>query len=1141
MVARKKGALLRRRLSLAGLVVAFVLALWPQGQAPAVASLRASGKTVANQVDHSMPAYTVGELRRDTGERIDAVEAGNTGGATLSVTSPVIDAGQLFERVGVHFRAAWGMEDSILLEVRTSADGTTFGDWALYHPEEDLADTKTNTWYIAPQVAPQDSRFAQYRVWLTNGDPAALQHVALTFLDVNDLNAGPVARLGSDIGGAFKDFARAFTGEGRGLASAAPTGVSKTYMRAEWGADESLARWDPKYVPWQKAVIHHTVTSDGGSNVAAELRAIYYFHAVTRGWGDIGYQYLVDKFGNIYEGRMGGDHVVGGHAFGWNDGSFGVAAIGDYSVAAPTSAMQGGIANIIAIKLKQLDFAPYGNGLFTHKEQRSDGSWVDVISNAPNILGHRDCTFVIGVSGGQTACPGGRIYAMMNGLRSLAQNAFDVGYVYLTKIDPQLATGGFPGQQLQVPVLVTNRGTTTIPVGTSVSYRVLSRGSLVSTGAGVELTVPIPPGATGSVIVPFTAPPKGEYIVRWGMQSGSAWWNTVYNDPVRDTWFRSNDWSADWRSANVPRTWTAGQARIVPVTIHNDGGRVWNAGGTNPVRVGYYWISTATGNRFEGANKASLPADVQPGQSVTLNMPIQAPVYPTNYSLVLDLHKENEFWFKDKGLRPDDTEVTVGIDWKAQFTAPNVLPKFESGKLATVPITITNTGNGTFPVTSSYPVNLGYHWYDAAGQTVVWDSIRTKLPADLLSGKSVTLNAQVTPPDKGGSFTLRFDLVQEGVGWFSTQGVPMTNSLVAVAGPVIPVYAAAYEPGVATLARSGGITAVPFTIRNTSNFTWPAEGTNPVTLSYHWADASGNIVQWDGVRTKLSRDLEPGQSVTLQAQVAFPVAQGTYILKWDLAHEGLAWFSGKGVRTFDQTVVVGPPPFYGGSMDISTVPGSLPLRMPTTVPLRVQNLSNFDWDSLVNLSYHWYDQSGNVVQWDGVRTPLAGLRVGEVRSLEANVLAPLTPGTYILRLDIVHEGVTWFSGRGMELGPITVKVDTAAHAALYGVPDSATGAVNGTITVPVSITNMGSKVWMPGAVNLAYHLYAESGNVYVWDGARTVLPQPLGIGQSVLVNATVKVPERAGVFTIRFDLVEEGVTWFSAQRVPTGSVTLTVN
>ncbi|MGH2378988.1 MAG: N-acetylmuramoyl-L-alanine amidase, partial [Candidatus Limnocylindria bacterium] len=959
---------MRRRLFLAGLVAAFVLALLPQLQAPGVAALRASGKTVANQVDHSMPAFTVGELRRDTGERIDATDAGTTG-ETLSVTSPVIDAGQLFERVGVHYRAAWGAEDSLLVEVRTSSTGATWGEWHLYHPEEDLADLATNTWYIAPQVAPQDSRFAQYRVWLTAGDPAALEHIALTFLDVNDLNAGPVARLGNDVGGALQDIARAYFGDGRGYAMAAPTGASSLLTRQDWGADEAIGRWTPRYVPWQKAVVHHTVTSDGGSNVAAELRAIYYFHAVTRGWGDIGYQYLVDKYGNIYEGRFGGDHVVAGHAYGWNDGSFGVAAIGDYSVHSPTSAMQGAIANVIALKFKQLGIAPFGSGAFTHTETARGGSLVDVTTVVPNILGHRDCTDTVGSGGAATACPGGRIYSMMDGIRRLAQNAWEQGYTYLTKIDPQLTPAGFPGQIQEVPVLIANRGTETIPAGTRVNYRVLREGSLVTEGAAATLERSIAPGATGNVVVPFIAPPKGEYIVRWGLQTGSAWWSRIYNDPVRDQWFRSADWSADWRSSDVPRTWTAGQDRLVTVTIRNDGGRVWTATGSNPVKVGHYWISTATRNRFEGEDLMSLPHDIQPGQSVTMRLPVSAPVYPTNYALVLDLYKENEFWFKDKGLRPDDTEVTVGLDWKAKYLLPTELPAFESEKTVRVPVTITNTGLGTFPVTSAYPVALGYHWYDDAGRTVVWEGLRTKLPADLAAGKSVTLDAQVQAPPEGGDYRLRFDLVQEGVGWFSGQGVPMDSTLVSVAGPVIPVYAVAYEPGVTTLARSGSLTALPFTLRNESNFTWKAAGADPVTLSYHWLGSDGRVAVWEGLRTRLPQDVRPGESVTVQAQVAIPVAQGAYLLRWDLVHEGVTWFSAQGARPLDQAVVVGPPPSYGGSLDVSAVPTEAAAGGVIAAPLRLQNLSDFVWDPLVNLSYHWYDADGRNVVWEGMRTP----------------------------------------------------------------------------------------------------------------------------------------------------------------------------
>jgi hypothetical protein len=68
-----------------------------------------------------------------------------------------------------------------------------------------------------------------------------------------------------------------------------------------------------------------------------------------------------------------------------------------------------------------------------------------------------------------------------------------------------------------------------------------------------------------------------------------------------------------------------------------------------------------------------------------------------------------------------------------------------------------------------------------------------------------------------------------------------------------------------------------------------------------------------------------------------------------------------------------------------------------------------------NLSYHWLDSAGNTLVWDGLRTSLAGMKVGEVRIVQMNVTTPTAVGSYILRPDIAREGVTWFSGRGMML------------------------------------------------------------------------------------------------------------------------------
>jgi len=203
-------------------------------------------------------------------------------------------------------------------------------------------------------------------------------------------------------------------------------------------------------------------------------------------------------------------------------------------------------------------------------------------------------------------------------------------------------------------------------------------------------------------------------------------------------------------------------------------------------------------------------------------------------------------------------------------------------------------------------------------------------------------------------------------------------------------------------------------------------------------------------------------------------------------------------------------------------------------------MSNFDWGSNVNLSYHWYDAAGNLVSWDGLRSPLAGTARTQIAAIDAQILVPATPGTYKLRYDIVQEGVAWFSSQGMQTPVKTVSVIVPPLSAVYSAPATVNGAVNAMVTVPVTITNAGSATWQPGAFNAAYHLYVPSGAVLVWDGVRTALPATVAPGQAVTLNVIVKMPSAAGSYVLRFDVVQEGVAWFSGQGVPMGSATLQV-
>ncbi|MFW6075063.1 MAG: N-acetylmuramoyl-L-alanine amidase, partial [Chloroflexota bacterium] len=175
--------------------------------------------------------------------------------------------------------------------------------------------------------------------------------------------------------------------------------------RSEWGAQEELVHinqdldeplaWPPEYAPIQKVIIHHTDTEAGWEDPAAVVRAIFYYHAIILEWGDIGYNFLVDWAGNVYEGRYGGANVIGGHALQFNRGSMGIALIGNYDGMELTPAAFEALTRLIASRAPQVD-ARLTSDWF---------NWADV----PNILGHGD---VIG-----TECPGSEARSILPALR----------------------------------------------------------------------------------------------------------------------------------------------------------------------------------------------------------------------------------------------------------------------------------------------------------------------------------------------------------------------------------------------------------------------------------------------------------------------------------------------------------------------------------------------------------------------------------------------------------------------------------------------------------------------------------------------------------------------------------------------------
>ncbi|MCI3239705.1 FG-GAP-like repeat-containing protein [Streptomyces sp. 7R016] len=197
--------------------------------------------------------------------------------------------------------------------------------------------------------------------------------------------------------------------------------------RAQWGADESTVDDPPSYIDKVQAVfVHHTVGSNSYScaQSASLVRGIMAYHIQSNGWNDIGYNFLVDKCGQIFEGRAGGVDlpVMGAHTYGFNSYSTGIAILGDYQgdpakgipAGRPTRATLESVARLAAWKLGQYGGNPTGTVTLT--AMGDTGVWKNGQQATLNtISGHRDAY--------ATECPGDAMYAKLGEIRRFAASA----------------------------------------------------------------------------------------------------------------------------------------------------------------------------------------------------------------------------------------------------------------------------------------------------------------------------------------------------------------------------------------------------------------------------------------------------------------------------------------------------------------------------------------------------------------------------------------------------------------------------------------------------------------------------------------------------------------------------------------------
>ncbi|PKH43403.1 Uncharacterized conserved protein, contains LGFP repeats [Nocardioides alpinus] len=449
------------------------------------------------------------------------------GGATEARVQSKPQAVTGFAAIGVTWEHGEDLEeDQISLKVRTRS-GDSWTDWEEleYHDEHGPDDGSAEAASSRPGTEPMfvgevdDVQVKASTDGVTLPDDLSLALVDPGTARSSETEApaegGATTSAGKDYDGSVS--MEGSDGDGITLQSATTSAKAQAaaqptiFSRAQWGADESIRNKSAlRYGTISGGFVHHTVNANDytEAQVPALLRSIYAYHVKSRGWSDIGYNFLVDRFGRIWEGRYGGidQPVVGAHTLNYNDYSFAMSAIGNFDTVQPPDVMLRAYGALFAWKLSLHGVNPastaqtIGRGTFQA------------------INGHRDA--------GSTACPGRYLYAQLPLIRQYAAQAAPVAPV--TPVGPAPVAVSEPSPQNNLdaspyPDLVVRRAAdgrgVVIPTGGLTSFQ--KRIVVGKSGWDKRADVIVSPDLTGDGLADLVTADKGGAVrIRAGKGNG---------------------------------------------------------------------------------------------------------------------------------------------------------------------------------------------------------------------------------------------------------------------------------------------------------------------------------------------------------------------------------------------------------------------------------------------------------------------------------------------------------------------------------------------------------------------------------------------------------------------------------------------
>ncbi len=831
-----------------------------------------------------------------------------------------------------------------------------------------------------------------------------------------------------------------------GVIPVASAGSGNYYSRSTWGANESYRyksgkeNWSRKYADTKAFVIHHTAGSSNPSNPAATIRAIYYYHAKTLDWGDIGYNYIVDQHGNMYEGRYGGDNVVAGHAANYNYGTSGISVLGNFETANPNNNSLDGVAKLISDKTKGKSFNPLGSVKLTkttgYPHYSPTGS-----KTVKTVNGHRDV--------GSTACPGKNLYSKLATIRNNIQTnqvpAYDYKVISVEKPPSTMKVEDTASAKVKIK----NTGrkvwkkSGTNPVKLSISnpkYRF----SLFTNSTWLKdyyhriqmSENQVNPGETATFSFSLTAPTKlAQHTEAFTpVVEGHGWMK--YKGIKFDIKVKRPEYNYEIKSIQKPATqMTIGKAYPVTVQLKNVGVKTWKNYGATPLKLSIsnpkYRKSKFIDSSWVKEYYYRVPMknkSVKTGEVGDFKFSMTAPQNLGKHTEAFTPVIEGFDWMRYKGIKFNIEVKRPAYEYEV-VSIKKPPSSMKSGEIANTTVKIKNIGSSTWKNYGKNPMKLAIcnpKYRQSELWSNDWDQKsyrRIKMrEREIKTGQTGTFSFSVTAPHKNHDYTEKFAPVVEGKQWLPDHNIKFT----------IKVRKPSYNYSVVSLNVPSKIfpkeknTAI-VKLRNQSSVTWSRSGdlrekhviglaaSNP---KYHTSPLGFR-------RTSMQETtVKPNEIATFKINIEGPNKTKTYTEYLQPVVTGREWLTNKGIKF---TTKVDKKSYNYSTVSTQKPPAVMQPGQKTTVKITVKNQGNFTWHNngpnpmkLAICNPKYRQSSFKDSSWTSGASSQRRISMDQQvvapkqhASFTFTVTAPSKPKTYTDKFTLVQEGMTWLVYKGI--------------------------------------------------------------------------------------------------------------------------------